>query len=172
MIKYPIGNSVLVTHCVYSELGGEVLVEVPKGEHPSSPEFLGSKSVLIGDIDIISGQKNSGHCLPSRKYGKKVLKLAMSHWDDLSWVVYETPGGFRFFVDTLNSPQGTNDLILQSTCSDPLYRLISKRRGYYSARLQPKEDWDKGVTLWKARFSENPSEVFVKLWELHRYYAG
>lgn len=157
-----------VEYCVHSHCQGKVLLEFAKGA--TRPEFIGSPSILIGDIDIYQGGKNPSHCVPTRKYAHKLVKKAMRYWGHLHWTVYDTPGGVRFIVDTLNEPFSTRELILQSTACDPIYRLICRRRGYYSARLMPKAGRsvkEPVATLWKKQEGNPPSLAYLELVNLH-----
>ena len=159
-----------VDYCIHSISDGNIFLEVARFEE--FPEFIGSPTILIGDIDVYDGVKNPGHCAPTLNYALQVLNVARNHWAHLSWVVYQTPGGVRFICDTMKEKESVKELILQSTCCDPIYRLICKRRGYYSARILPKEGRTQVIVkkLWGYIFPDCSRE-FEKLTEMHESYV-
>lgn len=160
-----------VDYCIHSISDGNIFLEVARFEE--FPEFIGSPTILIGDIDVYDGVKNPGHCVPTLNYALQVLNVARNHWLHLSWVVYQTPGGLRFICDTVQMDGGEREMIMQTTCCDPIYRLICKRRGYYSARILPKGGRDVAV-LEKIKGFIYPecSDDFRKLVELHDDYVN
>lgn len=157
-----------VDYCMVSHEDGNVLLEYHKN-NLSIPAFIGSPSILIGDIDVdIPGlHYSTEYCVPNKEYAHQLVRLAIDHWDDLSWAIYDTPGGVRFVVDTKDLTQSDRDKIMQATACDNLYRLICKRRGYYSARLIPKEGRKEVVTSSSYVLRDSPSNAFYELVELH-----
>ena len=154
-----------VTHYIETRRGGNIILEYLR-EDTLFPRFLGSPSILIGDIDVGTGKD-----FPTEDYALAALELAIQHWSHLCWDVWLTPGGIRFFVDTLGEQQGLREQILRSTCSDPIYRRICKRRGYYSARLLPKQGRTEVVkSFYQCHRPQLPSISYSELIALHEEY--
>lgn len=148
---------------------GAVLLESPKDS--KGHYFLSSPTLLVGDIDIYRPEKKPEHCVPNLECGVDLIRLMASHWA-IRIETWKTPNGLRFIADTQTLTEGKRRMIMNVTACDPIYRIMCRKRRYYSSRLTPKENSSFAAELIEKLNEGLPcSKEYQTYVDLHSHYV-